>query len=106
VVQRTSEPGCNRHSGRRLIKFGFLRERQTEERFETTRQGSATVEFSFGVFRQYPLHGIHDLCGRLEDYETLTALDLFHEFAVFTEQYVLTDGAFRPSYRINSSTLN
>lgn len=75
-----------------LVKYGFLREQQTEHRFETTRQGSAAVQFNFGVFRQYSLRGIHDLCGRLEDYETYTALDILHEFAVFTKQYVSTDG--------------
>ena len=75
-----------------LEQFGFIREQQTEARFETTRQGSAAVSFSFGVFRQYPLRDIHDLCARLENTETFTALQLLYEFATFSDQYVSTTG--------------
>lgn len=73
-----------------LEQFGFVREQQTTARFETTRQGSAAVSFNFGVFRQYPLRDIHDLCARLEDTQTFSALQLLYEFAVFTDQYVST----------------
>lgn len=75
-----------------LEQFGFVREQQTTAQFEATRQGSAAVSFNFGVFRQYPLRDIHDLCTRLEDSETFTALQLLYDFAGFTDQYVSTDG--------------
>ncbi|MFC4553612.1 MULTISPECIES: DEAD/DEAH box helicase [Halorussus] len=75
-----------------LQKFGFLRERETEQRFENTRQGSAAVEFNFNVFRGYSLRSVHDLCADLENKDTFTALNLLYQFSAFSDAYLSFDG--------------
>jgi replicative superfamily II helicase len=75
-----------------LQKFGFLREKETEQRFENTRQGSAAVEFNFNVFGGYSLRSVHDLCADLESKDTFTAQNLLYQFAVFTDAYLSHDG--------------